>query len=114
MTASQLPRIYVFCNIKNCDGSGNLHNMGAMSEDGVELAGHLCSSHEWAAHDMGINENGLKRDVYAQHYPGGFIVEWVEHTTTHAGVRLAFERYLNRARAKAIAGDDAAPTGETP
>lgn len=75
---SNLPTIYVFCNQKGCDGSGDWHSMIAIAEDGACLAGHVCSNHSWARHDMGIHENGWKRDKYAEHYPQGFNVVWVE------------------------------------
>lgn len=72
------PIIYVFCNQQNCDGRGDWHNMIAIAEDGATLAGHVCSTHGWARHDMGIDEDGWKRDVYAEHYPNGFVVKWIE------------------------------------
>ena len=72
------PFIYVFCNQKCCDGSGDWHSMIGIAEDGACLSGHVCSSHGWAFHDMGIDENGWKRDLYAKHYPDGFQVKWIE------------------------------------
>jgi hypothetical protein len=75
--AAELPAIYVFCNQKNCDGSGDWHSMIAVAEDGTALAGHICSSHSWAMHDMGVNEDGWKRELYAAHYPNGFRVIWL-------------------------------------
>ncbi len=73
-----LPVIYVFCNQKNCDGSGTWHEMVAIAEDGTHLAQHVCSNHFYAPHDMGIVESGWKRDLYAKHYPNGFSVKWIE------------------------------------
>jgi hypothetical protein len=89
MTSEQkrLPIIYVFCNNKGCNGSGDWHNMLALAEDGTGLAGHVCSSHGWAYHDMGINEDGWKRDMYAKHYPQGFVVEWVDDPDTNEGLQ---------------------------
>lgn len=72
MTA--LPKIFVFCN--GC--SPQWHNFVAIAEDGTGLTGHVCSHHGYAAHDMGVNENGWKRDIYAKHYPDGFEVEYCE------------------------------------
>lgn len=71
------PTIYVFCNTK-CNGRGDWHSMVAVTEDGECLAGHICSSHVYAANDMGINEDGWKRDIYAKKYPDGFTVRWIE------------------------------------
>lgn len=86
MSAPELPRIYVFCN--SC--SHEWHSMLALAQDGTALAGHVCSAHGFASHDMGIDEGGWKRDLYAKRYPGGFVVEWVESPRTHAGVARAY------------------------
>ena len=73
-----LPIIYVFCNTK-CEGRGDWHEMIAVDDaTGEGLAGHVCSHHGWAAHDMGIDEDGWKRDIYAKRHPGGFVVRWTE------------------------------------
>lgn len=84
----KLPRIYVFCN--NC--SHEWHVMLALAEDGTALANHICSAHGFANHDMGIDENGWKRDLYATHYPRGYVVEWVEKPREHAGVSAAYAK----------------------
>ena len=97
-----MKKIFVFCNQKNCDGSGDWHNMVAIAEDGTCLAGHVCSNHGWAWNDMGFTSD-WKRDRYDKHYPDGWELEWVENTNleTHAGIQLAFER--NRARRPELA-----------
>jgi hypothetical protein len=96
-----LPKIYVFCN--GC--SPAWHNFVAIAEDGTGLAGHVCSAHGYAAHDMGVNENGWKRDIYAAHYPDGFEVVYVEVRGTddlqaHPG--LAAAAMKNSARGRVI------------
>lgn len=68
------PKIFVFCN--GC--SPEWHPHCAIAEDGAVLAQHLCSHHGWALHDMGVREDGWKRDLYAAHYPDGFEVVYVE------------------------------------
>jgi len=93
----RLPIIYVFCNNKGCTGGGDWHNMIGIAEDGTGLAGHVCSSHGWAYHDMGIEENGWKRDIYAKHYPSGFVVEYVEDPENHEGCAAAMR--LNHEKA---------------
>ena len=85
------PRIYVFCN--SCEREW--HVMAALSEDGHFLAGHVCSAHGFAAHDMGIDEDGWKRDVYTKHYPNGFVVEWVENAREHEGLNAAYTRHTS-------------------
>lgn len=87
-----MSKVFVFCNNKGCTGAGVWHPMYAVAEDGEALASHMCSSHGWARHDMGIDENGWKRDLYAAHYPNGFVVEWVENPETHAALQDAFRR----------------------
>ncbi len=47
------PKIFVFCN--GC--SDGWHNFLALSEDGKGLAGHVCSHHGWAQHDMGFTSD---------------------------------------------------------
>lgn len=88
-----LPKIFVFCNVCMPDR----HTFVAIAEDGHVLAGHVCSSHSWAYHDMGVNENGWKRDTYSKHYPDGFEVEYIETKTksdvdNHPGLSAAFEK----------------------
>lgn len=81
------PKIFVFCNC--C--SPEWHEMMAIAEDGHILTGHICSSHGWAWHDMGIDHDGWKRDLYAAHYPQGFEVEWVDgNPLEHPGVKAAY------------------------
>ena len=75
--SERLPKIFVFCN--GC--SPSWHSFAAFSEDGEYLAGHVCSHHGYAANDMGVNENGWKRDTYAKRYPDGFKVVYCEVTS---------------------------------
>lgn len=83
---SETPRVYVFCN--SC--APEWHVMLAIADDGHCLASHVCSAHGWANHDMGIDEGGWNRERYAEHYPDGFVVEWVENPRTHAGLQAAY------------------------
>lgn len=69
-----LPCIFVWCN--QC--SAGWHSGVAIAEDGTGLAGHASTDHTWLLHDMGVQPNGFKRDVYAAHYPAGFNVVWVD------------------------------------
>lgn len=72
------PKIYVFCNQKGCTGKGDWHSFIAVAEDGNALCGHVCSHHGFAYGDMGVREDGFKRDIYAKHYPQGFEVIMLE------------------------------------
>lgn len=67
-------KIFVFCN--GC--SPGWHPFVALAETGEVLAAHLCSDHGFAAHDMGVDPNGWKREIYAERFPDGFVVEYVE------------------------------------
>jgi len=86
------PKIFVWCN--SC--SHEWHSAAAMAEDGTSLAGHVCSSHGFIPHDMGIDEDGWKRDIYDRHYPDGYEVVWVEDAKTHDGLQAAYA--LNQAK----------------
>lgn len=100
-----MTKIFVFCNNKGCTGRGDWHNMAAIGEDGRWLAGHVCSSHGWAHHDMGISEDGWKRDVYAAVYPDGFTVEWVENPGAHEGLKAALAVDASRVAAEEVGAE---------
>jgi hypothetical protein len=108
-----LPRIFVFCNTVECEKPpGDWHSMVALAEDGTGLAGHICSSHGWARHDMGIDPAGWKRDIYAKHYPEGFEVVWVEDARPghNPDLDAAYARCQEKRRAESAGS--AAPTRE--
>jgi len=71
-----LPRIYGFNN----GGSPGWYHAVAIAEDGHGLGGHICSSEGYMQHDLGILE-GTRLDrhekQYSQHYPEGYVMEWV-------------------------------------
>ncbi len=90
-----MKRIFVWCN--NC--SHEWHSVIAMDEDGRALASHACSSHGFIAHDMGLDEDGLKRDLYDKAHPDGWEIEWVENARpgNHAGLDAACVKNQERA-----------------
>ena len=67
------PIIYAFCN----GGSSGWYNCQALTEDGVFIAGHLCSDPSWGPHDMGVDSD-WKHETYRKYYPDGFEVVWVK------------------------------------
>lgn len=67
------PKIFAFNN----GGSPGWYSMTALSEDGVFLAGHICSSDDFGPHDMGVTSD-WKHDTYKKYYPDGFEVLWVQ------------------------------------
>jgi len=53
----------------------------ALAEDGFCLASHLSSSISFSKHDMGLTGN-WKHDVYAEYYPNGFELVWIDSPET--------------------------------
>lgn len=89
--ADRLPRIYLFVN----SGKGTDWQEGAaLSEDGEFLAGHISSSESFARHDMGFTSD-WKHKHYAERYPDGFTLEWVDDARTHEGVQAAHKKHLH-------------------
>lgn len=76
-----LPTIYVFCN--QCTPT-DWHPMVAITEEGEGIAGHVCSSHGWVAHDMGFTSD-WHHDSYDKVYPDGWRLEWVPDPDKHPG-----------------------------
>lgn len=89
---SELPIIYGFNN----GGSTDWWSAVAISEDGVQLGGHCCSSEGYMPHDLGILE-GTRKDRhendYQKHYPDGYRMDFVSYADakTHPGLQKAFE-----------------------
>ncbi len=73
MADKKLPQIYAFCN----GGSPRWLSCQALTEDGVFIAGHICSDHSWGPHDLGVTSD-WHHDTYRKYYPDGFEVVWVE------------------------------------
>jgi len=85
------PKIYAFIN--NGEGTDML-SLAALAEDGHFLAYHMSSNDVWARLDMGLGTNN-KHDLYHAHFPGGYILEWVEgNPKNHLGVMAAYEKHL--------------------
>lgn len=84
-------RIYVFCN--GC--SPQWHTADALSDEGLFLAGHVCSDHGFIPHDMGVTGE-WKHDIYRAAYPDGFEVVHVEKSDvkTHEGLAAAYAAHL--------------------
>lgn len=84
--------IYVFCN--QC-AQRDWHSIVALGADGRGVAGHVCSSHGFAQHDMGFTSD-WKHDRYDAAYgAGNWQLEYVEtvpgQPITHAGLLAAIE-----------------------
>lgn len=93
-----LPKIYCFVN----GGRGtDWQIVMAIAEDGNCLAGHVSSHKQWAKHDIGLTSD-WNHDKYAEHYPDGYELEWIDNPKIgqHAGLDLAYERNQSFAEAE--------------
>lgn len=85
------PKIYCFSNVRG-GGEGIAY---ALAEDGTVLGSHWCSNEGYVPHDLGVREGSRsdRHETYAQHYPGGYEMEFVpsREVDSHAGLRAAFE-----------------------
>jgi len=82
-------KIYLACFP---DGSGDFIGQ-ALAEDGLALASHLSSSVDWAKHDMGFSSD-WKHDIYAELYPHGYELIWIDdpHTDERWQAALAVNK----------------------
>ena len=71
----------------------------ALSEDGKVLGSHFSSNINFAKHDMGLIPN-WKHDRYNEHFPDGFLLEWVdrEFFKTHEGFANACKIYNEQSK----------------
>lgn len=81
-------KIYLYCYPAGDAWSPSDVIGGALAEDGTLLAGHLSSNVEFSKHDMGLTST-WKHDLYTQHYPSGYELEWVDDLEGHAGFNQA-------------------------
>lgn len=59
-------------------GSDGWWNAIAICECGSALAGHISSTHGWAKHDMGLDNDVMKQHAkYRAHCPDGYKLVWV-------------------------------------
>lgn len=84
------PKIYCFSNVKN-GGDGEAL---AMAADGTVLGSHWCSHECYVCVDLGVNK-GTRPDrhkTYADHYPGGYTMEFIpaKNVLNHEGLQDAF------------------------
>lgn len=80
--------------------SGNVIGY-ALAEDGTGLCSHLSSNEDFSKHDMGLTSN-WKHDIYQEHYPDGYELEWVTNFH-HPGFEQAFK--LNQGKYIKAGGD---------
>jgi hypothetical protein len=92
----------IYCWINSGRGTDCVVAM-AMAEDGTCLAQHISSSDRFARLDSGFADapeahvlavewgpNRAKRARFAEHYPDGYGVEWVDDPAHHPGLLAAY------------------------
>lgn len=88
-SVNRLPEIYVFCN----SAAPQWYIMAALSEDGEFLSGHCCSHPAWGLHDMGLSGD-WKHDKYAERYPKGFALVWIDDPKSDERVNVAHAKHM--------------------
>lgn len=63
-------------SIERLEAYHDNYRCDAISEDGVFLAGHICSDPAWGPHDLGVTSQ-WKHETYRKYYPDGFEVIWI-------------------------------------
>lgn len=95
------PKIYCFSAMKD-GGDGIAY---AMAEDGTVLGSHWCSHEGFVPCDLGVTEGSRpdRHDDYANHYPDGYVMEFVHSSDIagHSDLQRAFE--LNKHLGEAAA-----------
>ena len=71
----------------------------AICEDGYCLAVHVSSIEGWAKHDIGLTSD-WKHEIYREHCPDGYELEWVDKPKEHTGLMAAYE--LNQKLKEAV------------
>jgi hypothetical protein len=79
----------------NNGGESGFLQAVAISEDGVCLGSHICSTEAYMPHDLGVLE-GTRLDRhendYRKHYPEGYIMEFIPSNAIkdHEKLNVAF------------------------
>lgn len=82
----ELPFILGFNN----GGSSGMESAIAISEDGVILGTHICSSEVYMPYDLGLIEGARldRHERYREHYPNGYKMDFVSYDEAKVDVRL--------------------------
>ena len=76
----------VLCFISGGFGTTDVVVLAVSDDDGSLVAQHVSSSAEWAKSDIGITST-RKHDLYAERFPNGYELEWVDDWTTHSRLK---------------------------
>lgn len=93
----------IYCGITGSYGNGCFSDVAvtALAEDGEYLAGHISSNEDWAKNDIGYNLQGVenprgpgasKLKHYAEKYPDGFELIWVDDVHNDERWKAAYEK----------------------
>ena len=92
------PKIYCFSNTPD-GGDGIAY---AMAEDGTVLGSHYCSHEGYVPGDLGVTKGSRpdRHKTYAEHFPGGYEMEFVpaSDVEVHDGLKIALELNAQQAR----------------
>jgi hypothetical protein len=86
------PKIYAFQTGGGLDR--DVYGM-ALAEDGQVLTSHLSTNLDYLKGDLGFLETSMgkiKREKFAEHYPDGFEVIWLDNPQEDAGYMAALAR----------------------
>jgi len=87
---SDLPVIYGFNN----GGSAGCLIAQLISQDGLALGSHMCSSESFMPYDLGIVEGSRpdRHEQFRASYPDGYRMEFVSYAQvrSHSGLEAAF------------------------
>jgi hypothetical protein len=109
----ELSVIYGFNN----GGSSGWYSAVLISEDGVQLGGHICSHECYMRHDLGIMEGTRpdRHETFRNHYPNGYRMEFVGYSDLqgHKGLNDALAKFDAQQEPKGDHAKIEITTGET-
>lgn len=95
----ELPVIYGFNN----GGSHDWWHAQLITEDGMGMGGHLCSSECYMPHDLGCIEGSRpdRHEGFRKYYPEGYRMEFVSYAAVKQHEKLNAAFALNAKQAEA-------------
>ena len=108
---AEVPKKIIYVFLTSPESRGDVTAL-AVAEDGDEIAFHISSSVGFAKYDMGLNEHPTggrdgqslyrspKHKYYAQKYPEGYELVWVDDWKTHPSLSEQARRNRDAATAR--------------
>jgi len=88
-----MSKIFIFINGTNYFGVESL----ALAEEGEILTSHISSNESWAKHDMGLTSD-WKHNVYDEHYPEGWELEYISDVEKALEENEKFKKAMQKAK----------------